>query len=190
MAADVRALVLRAPRHGQRLLQDLVRGEGEAELGAGAQDAGGATLEEGAEALLGVDGAGAVAQRGVLGVALAGLDLQAGLDDVARGGEVGGGHASDGARGEELHDPELLGGAFAEEVALQVVVRREVDGREGHVAQQARGRAFVEPDQAEVLNDPHGGAAGDAFGGLGDFALDLEPDFDDFEGIGEDLWGG
>ena len=190
VAADGRALVLGAARHGQRLLQDLVRGEREAELGAGAQDAGGAALEEGAEALLGVDGAGAVSQRGVLGVALTGLDLQPGLDDVAGRGEVGGRHAGDGARGQELHDAELLVRAFAEEVPLQVVVRREVDGGEGHVAQQAGRRALVEPDQAEVLDNPHGGAAGDAFCGFGDFALDLEPDFDDFEGVGEDLWGG
>lgn len=127
-----------------------------------------------------------MAETGVFGLALAGFDLEARLDDVAGGGEVRGGHAGDGARGEELHDAEFLVGALAEEVAFQVVVGREVDGGEGDVAEEAGGGTFVEADEAEVLDDPHGGAAGDV-GGFGDFALDLEPDFDNFERVGEDL---
>jgi len=176
----------RAPRHRQRLLQHLVRREREAELRTRPQDPRGPALEESAEAFFLVDGAGAVAQTGVFGLALAGFDLQTGLDDVAGGGEVRGGHTGDGARGEELHDAESLVGAFAEEVALQVVVGGEVDGGEGDVAEEAGGGAFVEADQAEVLDDPHGGAAGDV-GGFSDLALDLQPNFDDFEGVGENL---
>lgn len=94
-------------------------------------------------------------QRGVFGLAFARFDLQAGLDHVARGGQVGGGHTGDGARGEELHDADFLVGAFAEEIALEVVVGREVDARERHVAQEAGAGALVQPDQAEVFDDPH-----------------------------------
>lgn len=128
-----------------------------------------------------------MAERGVLGLALARFDLEAGLDHVARGGEVGGGHAGDGAGGEELDDADFLVGAFAEQVALQVVVGREVDAGEGDVAQEAGAGAFVETDEAEVFDDPHGRAAGNAFNGFGDFALDLESDFHNLEGVGEDL---
>ena len=59
--------------------------------------------------------------------ALSGFDLQAGFNDVAGGGEVGGWHAGNSARGKELYDTEFLGLAFAEEVAFEVVVGREVD---------------------------------------------------------------
>ena len=68
-----------------------------------------------------------------------------------------------------------------------MVVGWEVDGGEGDVAKEAGRGAFVEAHKTEVLDDPHGGAAGDAFDVFGELALDLEPDFDDFEGIGEDL---
>ena len=119
--------------------------------------------------------------------ALSGFDLQAGFYDVAGGGEVGGWHTGNSARGEELYDAEFLGLAFAEEVALEVVVGREVDSRERDVAKEAGGGAFVEADETEILDYPHCGAPGDAFNGFGDFALDLETDFDDFEGVGEHL---
>ena len=107
-----------AAGHGEGLLQHFVRGEGKAELGRGAEDAGRPAFEEGAEAFFVPDGLGAVAEGGVSGFALAGFDLEAGFDDVAGGGEVSGGHASDGAGGEELQDTEFLVGSFAEEVAL------------------------------------------------------------------------
>ena len=68
-----------------------------------------------------------------------------------------------------------------------MIVGREVDGREGDVAEEAGGGPFVEAHKTKVLDDPHCGAAGDAFDVFGELALDLEPDFDDFEGIGEDL---
>ena len=128
MPTDGWALVLRTPWHRQRFLQHLVSRERESELGARSQDPCRATFEERAETLLRIDGARAVTQRGVLGIALTGLDLQAGLNDIAGGGEVGRGHACDGAGSEKLHDTELLARAFTEEVALQVVVGREVDG--------------------------------------------------------------
>lgn len=68
-----------------------------------------------------------------------------------------------------------------------MVVSGKVDGGEGDVAQETGGGAFVEADEAEVFDDPDGGAAGGVGDGFGDFALDLETDFDDFEGVGEDL---
>jgi hypothetical protein len=39
-----------------------------------------------------------------------------------------------------------------------------------------------------MLDDPHRRAARHAFDVLGEFTLDLEANFDDFEGIGEDLF--
>lgn len=132
--------------HGEGLLEDLVGREGEAELGGGAQDAGGPALEERAEAFFAEDGAGAVAERGVFGFAFAGFDLEPGLDHVAGRGEVGGWHAGDGAGGEELHDADFLVGPFAEEGPFEVVVGREVDAGEGNVAEEAGAGAFVEPD--------------------------------------------
>ena len=68
-----------------------------------------------------------------------------------------------------------------------MVVGGEVDCGERDVAEEAGGGAFVEPDQTQVADDPHCGAAGGTFDVLGNFALDLESDFDDFEGVGEDL---
>ena len=69
-----------------------------------------------------------------------------------------------------------------------MVVGGEVDCGEWDIPQKAGGGALVEANETEVLDDPHGGAffEGGA-GGFGDFALNLEADFDDFEGVGEDL---
>ena len=66
----------------------------------------------------------------------------------------------------------------------------EVDGREGDVAEEAGGRAFVEADETEITYDPEGGAFGwCAFCcGFDELALDLEADFDDFERVREDLF--
>lgn len=125
-------------------------------------------------------------EGGVFRLALPRLDLQPGLDDVARGGEVGGRHARDGARGQELDDPELLGRALAEEIALEVVVGWEVDAGKGNVAEEAGAGASVEADKTEVADDPHGGASGNV-GVLGHFTLHLQTDFYDFERVGEDL---
>lgn len=69
-----------------------------------------------------------------------------------------------------------------------MVVGREVDGRERDVAEETGRGAFVEAHETQVAHDPHCAAAGDV-GRFGDFALDLETDFDDFEGVGEDLRG-
>ena len=68
-----------------------------------------------------------------------------------------------------------------------MIICGEVDCREGHIAEQARGSAFVETDKTKIAHNPHGGAPGGAFDGFRDFALDLETDLDDFEGVGEDL---
>ena len=67
-----------------------------------------------------------------------------------------------------------------------MIVGREVDSGEGNIAEEAGRGAFVEANEAEVLDDPHGATAGDV-GGFGDFALNLQADFDDFKGISEDL---
>jgi hypothetical protein len=69
-----------------------------------------------------------------------------------------------------------------------VVVGGEVDCGKGDVAEEAGGGAFVEAYEAEVADYPHGGAAGGAFDVFRYFALDLESDFDDFEGVGEYLF--
>lgn len=169
------------------VLEQLVRGEREAELGRRPEDARGAALEEGPEALLLPDGPGRVAQARVRRVALARLDLQTRLDDVARRGQVRGRHAGDGAGREQLEDAELLGLRLAKEILLQVGVCREVDGREGHITEQARRRALVQTDQAEVADDPDGRPLRRTLDALGHLALDLETDLDDFEGVGEDL---
>lgn len=175
------------PREWHDVLQQLVRGEREAELRRRAHDARRPALEEGAETLLLPDGPRRVPEPGIRRVALARLDLQPRLDDVAGGGEVGGRHAGDGARRQQLQHAELLGLRLAKQVLLEVRVRREVDGREGDVAQQARRRALVQAHQAEVAHDPHGRPLGRALDALGHLALDLEADLDDLEGVGEDL---
>ena len=135
-----------AAGHGEQLLQNLVCGQGKAELRRGAQDPGGSALEEGAEAFFAVDGASAVPKRGVFGFAFAGFDLQPRLDHVTRGGKVGGGHSRNGACGQELQDADLFVGAFAKEIALQMVVSWEVDAGKGHVAQEAGASTFVQAD--------------------------------------------
>ena len=68
-----------------------------------------------------------------------------------------------------------------------MVVGWEVDRGERDVAEETGGGTFVEADETQVSNDPHRRAPGCAFDGFGDLALDLEADFDDFEGVGEDL---
>ena len=73
-----------------------------------------------------------MAERGVLGLALACFDLQPGLDHIARCGQVGRGHTGDGTGGKKLDNAKLVGGSFAEEVALQVCICGEVNGREGN----------------------------------------------------------
>ena len=129
----------------------------------------------------------ALPERSVFRFALSGFDLQAGFNDVAGRGEVGGWHAGNSTRGEELYDAEFLGLAFAEEVTFEVVVGREVNRGERDIAKEAGGSAFVEADETEIFDNPHCGTPGDAFNGFGDFALDLETDFDDLEGVGEHL---
>ena len=129
----------------------------------------------------------ALPEGSVFRFALSGFDLQSGFNDVAGGSEVGRWHAGNSARGEELYDAEFLGLAFAEEITFEVVVGGEVDSRERNVAKEAGGSTFVEADETEIFDYPHCGTPGDAINGFGDFALDLESDFDDFEGVGEHL---
>jgi len=119
------------PGHRQRVVQQLVGGQREAELRRRAQDAGRAALPERAEALLRHDLARAVRQPRVRGLALARLHLQPRFDHVARRRQVRGRHARDRARRQQLQHAELLGWRLAEQVLLQMRVRREVDGGEG-----------------------------------------------------------
>lgn len=176
--------------HGEHALQDFVAGKSETELGRGTQDTGGTTLEECLEALLLEYGLGAVAEGSVLCVTLAALDLQTGLDDVERCGEVGGGHTGDGTGGEQLNNSELLGGRLAEEVLLEMAVEGEVNGREGHVTQQARGGTLVKTDETKVTHDPKSRALGDllalARSGLDGLTLNLQTNLDNLERVGED----
>ena len=85
-------------------------------------------------------------ERGVFRFALAGFDLQSRLDHIAGCGQVGGGHASDGAGGQELEYAEFLVRAFAEHAPFEMIVGGEVNGGEGHVAEEAGRGAFVEAD--------------------------------------------
>lgn len=113
-----------------------------------------------------------MSKRSVFGFALSRLDLQAGLDNVARGREVSGRHTRNGACSQELDDSEFLGRAFAEEIALEMIIAWEVDGGEGDVTQQTGAGTFVETHKTQVLDDPHGGASRDV-GMFGHFTLHL-----------------
>lgn len=119
-------------------------------------------------------------QTTVVGLALSGFNLETGLDDVAGGGKVGGWHTGHCASCEQLEDPELLGRGFTEEVAFEVVVGREIDGGEWDVTEETSGGTLVETDETEVLDDPEGRSAGDAFDIFSNFSLDLETNLDDF----------
>ena len=74
-------------------------------------------------------------------------------------------------------------------VTFKMVIGGEIDGREGNIAEETGRGTFVESHETEVTYDPHGGAPRSAFNRFGDFALDLEADFDNFQGVGEDLTG-
>ncbi len=134
-----------------------------------------------------VDGSGAMSEGGVFCFAFAGFDLQSSFDDIAGCRQVRRWHARNRACGQQLQDTQLLIRAFSEKVSLQVVVCWEVDSRKGDVAEQAGGSTFVEADESKVLDYPHCGAPRSPVHGFGDFALDLETNLDNFEGVGEDL---
>lgn len=63
-----------------------------------------------------------------------------------------------------------------------MVVGREIDCGKGDVTEETCGCALVETDETEVLNDPEGRTAGNAFHIFGDLSLNLETNLDDFEG--------
>lgn len=112
--------------------------------------------------------------------------MQPCLDNVARGGEVGGRHTRDGAGSKELDDSEFLGRAFAKEITFEVVVAWEIDGGKGDVTEKTGTSTFVETDETEILDDPHGRASGNV-SMFGHFTLHLEADFDDLERVCENL---
>lgn len=184
--ADARHLLLRA-RRGDNALQHLVRREREAELRRRPHHSRGSALEEGLDPLLPHYRRGAVSQAVVRALALARFHLQPRLDHVARRRQVRGRHTRDGASRQELHHAELLGRRLAEKARLEVAVRGEVDGREGHVAEEARRGALVEALETEVLNDPDRGPLRGAVDRLGHLSLDLQADLDDLERVGEHL---
>ena len=68
-----------------------------------------------------------------------------------------------------------------------MVVRGEINAGEGDIAEETGRRSFVQADETEILDDPHGGATRSALDGFGHFALNLKADLDDFERVGEDL---
>ena len=176
-----------AARHGHHCLQDFVHGESETELRRRSENTSGTTLEESRESFLLPDGLGGVAQTSVLSFTLAGLDLQTRLDDIARCREVSSGHTGNGTSSQELNDTQLLSGRLAEEVLLEMVIRGEVDGGEGNVAQQASRSSLVQTNETQVAHNPHGRSFRGAFDGLGDFSLHLQANLDDFEGVSKDL---
>lgn len=85
-----------------------------------------------------------------------------------------------------MNDSEFLGRAFAKEIALEMVVAGEIDGGEGDVTEKTGTSPFVETDETEVLDNPHGRASGNV-GVFGHFTLHLEADFDDLERVCENL---
>ena len=85
---------------------------------------------------------------------------------------------------------EGLGRCFAEVVAFEVRVGGEVYGGERNVAEETGADAFVQPDETQVPHDPEGATFGQLLAlarrGFERFALDLQPDLDDLEGVRED----
>ena len=127
MPSHIRPLILLTPRHRQQFLQDLITGQRKPELGGRSQHTRWPAFKEGAKSFFLPYAPCTLPEGSVFRFALSGFDLQAGFYDVAGSGEVGGWHAGNSARGEELYDAEFLGLAFAEEIAFEVVVGREVD---------------------------------------------------------------
>lgn len=124
--------------------------------------------------------------------------------------QVSGGHTSDGSGSESLAIAEHLAIlALVEDVLLEMRVsaasdeavsltreratevlgdsRREVDGGEGNVTAKASGGAFVKTNQAELLDDVTCSSL-DGSGNSGSLSLHLQPNLDDLEGVGEDLF--
>mmetsp|Transcript_10500 Transcript_10500/g.25964 ORF Transcript_10500/g.25964 Transcript_10500/m.25964 type:complete len:412 (+) Transcript_10500:354-1589(+) len=132
-------------------LDDLIRGEGEGEVGRDAPDAGPDAREEGPEALLGSHPRDAVPHPLVRDGAGLGA-LEARLDDVTGGGGAG----SDDA-GEEASSHGAKEGVVALllEVLLGQRIRGEVDGGEGDVPGPASTHALVKARQADVLDRGH-----------------------------------
>lgn len=63
-----------------------------------------------------------------------------------------------------------------------MVVGWKVYCGEWDITEETGGGALVETDKAEVLYNPEGRAAGDAFDSFCNFSLDLETDLNDFQG--------
>lgn len=168
-------------------LEHFVRGESETELGGRSEDSCRTALEEGREALLFPDGLGSVSQAVVGRLTLSGLNLETGLDDVARSGQVRSGHTGNGTSCQELNNTELVGGRLAEEVLLEMAVGGEVNGGERNITKQASRSALVKTDETQIANNPHSRSLRSTTNSLGDLALDLETNLDNFERVGEDL---
>jgi hypothetical protein len=166
------------------------------------------TLEECLEPFLLINRLRAVTQAVVCRVALACLNLQPCLDHVAWCGKIRSRHTGNGTRRQHLQNAQLLLGALAEEVLLQVAVGREVDGREGNFALRQKGTAkqaktpetsrltitqetgtgaLVQANETQVLDNPHGRTPGSAIHVLCDLALNLESNLDNLKRVGEDL---
>ena len=120
-------------------------------------------------------------------VTLTCLDLETGLDDVAGSRQVCSRHTGNGTGSQELENPEPFGRRLTEKVPLQMAVGGEVDCRKGDVSKQTCTGSFIEARQAEVLNNPHGGALASSVGFLDNLTLNLQADLDDLERIGEHL---
>lgn len=116
------------------------------------------------------------------------IDLQTRLDHVRRRRKIRSGDTRQRPCGQELRDRQRIRRRFPEIVLFEVGVGRKVDCAKGDVAEETGRGTLVESHCAEAADNVEGSltfCGVDA--GFGEFALDLEADFHDFEGVGEDL---
>lgn len=73
-----------------------------------------------------------MAQAIITNISFASFNLQTGLDHIAGCGKIRRWHTGNGTGSEQLHNAEFLCGRLAENVALQMGIGGEVDGREGN----------------------------------------------------------
>ena len=76
-----------------------------------------------------------MSEGGILRLTLPRFNLKPSLDDVAGRRKVSGRHTRNGTCSKKLDDAKFLGGTFAKEVALQMVIPGEVYGGEGNVTE-------------------------------------------------------
>lgn len=78
------------------------------------------------------------------------------LDNIGRGSEVGSRHASPCTCQKQLTQANWMLFGIIEDVALQMSVDREVDAREGNVAQKTSSHSPVKSKQAQLADNLQG----------------------------------